>query len=200
MQKKQNFALSQQDSNESAKNSLVKTNTGIFLVIEGTKKDAIFLVSCENKKRKVPKKELFKNISSGKWNTPSEKEAKEWYKLYQSNIAKLTNKLLKRIIVAELLIEIDESLEDNNVGDKHFRNLLKKSNKKASLIADKRFDDVYKADPDLTQNILISIEQHAENLSQLKINDYPFFIEYCKKYFENPEKYRDLKVEFTKQK
>ena len=198
--KKRNYTLSQQDLNDNTRNSFVKTNTGMYLVVEGSKSDIVHLVTYNNKKRKVSKKELFDNMSSGKWSIPSEEEAKEWLKTYQLNITNLTNKLLKRIIVAELLIEIDESLDENGVGDNHFRNLLRKSNKKASLIADKRFDDVYKADPDLTQNMLLSIEKHAERLSKLKINDYPFFVEYCKKYFENPEKYRNLEVEFTKAK
>lgn len=181
-------------------NNYVKHKNGaIFLVTENTRNsEMVFLVSKKNKMNSFSKKSIRQGLIDGEWLRVNEHEVRDWEKVYNENMLRVTQKVLKHVIIAELLVEVDEGLDAEGIGDRYFRNLLAKSNKQAARIAEKHFDNLYKVDPVILQNMLRVIEGFANRLAKLPLDDYPYFAHYADNYFEDPKKHRGAKVEFVK--
>jgi hypothetical protein len=180
--------------------SYVKHKNGaIFLVTENTRNvDLVYLISKKNKSHSFTKKNIRQGMIDGEWLNVNEHEVRSWDEVYTENVIRLTRKILKHVIVAELMIEIDDDLQAEEMGDKYFKNLLHKTNKQAMRIADKHFDNLYKVDPVMLQNMLRVIESMTKKIAELPLEDYPYLDKHVEKFFEDPKAFRDVEVEFVK--
>lgn len=197
--KKVDEKIDEKPAKERVDNYIKHKNGAIFLVTENTRNsELVFLVNRKNKMNSFSKKDISQGLIDGEWLRVNEHEVKAWDKVYTENMLRLTQKVLKHVMMAELLIAVDEDLNADNIGDRYFRNLLHKSNKQAMRIADKHFDNLFRVDSVILQNMLRVIEKLVKNISELPLEDYPYFEKFTEKYFENPKAYRNQKVEFVK--
>jgi len=180
-------------------NYIKHRNGAIFLLAENTRNESLlFLVDKHNKMHSHSKKSIYQGYVDKEWVNANQHEVSKWDEVYSKNMLVTTQKVLKHVFIAELLIEVDETLDSEGIGDRYFRNLLAKSNKQAMRIANKNFDNIYKNDPVISQNMLRVMEKLAENIAKMPLEDYPFFEKFSEQFFEDPKKFRDLKVEFIK--
>lgn len=198
--KKAKENLTEEKSPSSRVDNYIKHKNGaIFLLTENTRsKNLVFLVSKRNKMNSFSLKNIRQGLIDGEWLRVNEHEVAAWDSVYSEHMLKITQKVLKHVIVAELLIEIDEDLDADEIGDRYFRNLLAKSNKQAMRIAEKHFNNLYKVDPVILQNMMRVMEELVSNVSKLGLEDYPFFAKFTEKYFEDPKSFRNQEVEFVK--
>ena len=201
MTKKSKYVLSEQDSKKGFKDSIIKNEEGdLFLMNKIPKNNEfVYLISKNNLKAKIEKNKIFQNVVDGVWKTANEHEAKAFKKTYDENMLKITQKVLKHVIVAELMVEVDEDLDFEKIGDKYFRSLVQKSINQAGRIADKYFDNLYEVDSETLQNMLRILDEFATKLSKLPLEDIPFFATYADEFFKNPKAFRELKAEFIKE-
>lgn len=198
--KKAKENLTEEQSPSSRVDNYVKHKNGaIFLLTENTRsKDLVFLVSKRNKMNSFSLKDIRQGLVDGEWLRVNQHEVAAWDKVYSNHMLGITQKVLKHVMVAELLIEIDEDLDEEEIGDRYFRNLLAKSNKQAMRIAEKHFNNLYKVDPIILQNMMRVMDELVSNVAKLGLEDYPFFAKFTEKYFEDPKSFRNQEVEFIK--
>lgn len=170
----------------------------IFQVLE--KKDDPNTVFLRTKNKYIKKKliDLRQGIVDGTWMEVNEHEWKKWVAKDNTHMEELSQKLVKRIVLAQLLLELDEELKQDYEEKKYFRGLLEKSNKEAERITCEQFDKLYSVDKDILQNIMSKVDDITTVLAKAKITDYVQIEVLLKKYFADPEKYQTDKIELTK--
>jgi hypothetical protein len=65
-------------------------------------------------------------------------------------------------------------------------------------IAERHFNNLYKVDPVMLQNMMRVMEELVSNVAKLPLEDYPFFAKFTEKYFEDPKSFRSQEVQFIK--
>lgn len=182
--------------NQLGRDACIKHKNGaIFKMVKNDKNpNSVYLVSKRNKHTSYSGQSLKDGLGRGDWGEVGQDEFDKWNAEHQRFLGMLTERLLKRVIVAQLLLEIDESLMEFHEGDRYFQNTLQKSINQAERIAKKHFDNIYELDGDMIQNTMKIIEDHAGSIAKLNLLDFPFMAEHSKKYFKSPEKFRYNKI------
>jgi hypothetical protein len=199
MKKAKENITEEKSARDRVDNYIKHKNGAIFLLTENTKsKDLVFLVSKKNKMNSFSLKNIRQGLVDGEWLEVNEHEVAKWDSVYSDHILNVTQKVLKHVMIAELLIEVDEDLDTEEIGDSYFRNLLAKSNKQAMRIAEKHFNNLYKVDPVMLQNMMRVMEELVSNVAKLPLEDYPFFAKFTEKYFEDAKSFRSQEVQFIK--
>lgn len=173
-------------------------NGSIFHMLEHkTDPSAVWLRSKNNytKKRRL---EIKQGIVNGTWLLINEHEWKRWVKEDNSYIEKFTQKLVKRTILTQLLIELDDELIADHEDIPQFRKLLERSNKEAERIAVKNYDRLYAIDKTILQNLMNTIDGITDKMSGLDVADFIYLDKAVKEFIENPEKFREEEVELIK--
>ena len=173
-------------------------NGTIFQVLMHDKNEDICFLRRGNKYIKKKKLELHQGLVSGEWLAINEHELGRFTNEDEIKIQWLTMKLVKRIILAQTLIEGDDELIPEYSDDKYFRGLLEKSNKECERIASKQYDKIYGADNTTSQNLMNAIDRVTTKLSSLNVDDYPYFENLLDKYLSNKEEYQKEVVYFDK--
>lgn len=169
-------------------------NGTIFQVIpHSTKKDSVLL---RTKNIYVEKtfREVKQAIVDGYWSSINEHEWRAWAEKDNEYIIKLSHKLVKRILLSQLLIELDEELEDDFEGDKHFRNTLHKSTKQCERILKDQYNKLYETDKTFLTNFMNNIDDFVGTCSTFQIQDFIHLNKLMEKYAENPKAYQEETV------
>lgn len=177
----------------------VKNKEGkIFQVLMHSKNPNLCFLRRGNKYIKKEKKSIRQGLVNGEWRQINEHELKSFLDEDGKKLEGLSLKLVKRIILAQTLIEWDDELILEHSNDNYFRNQLAKSNKECERIASKYYDIIYKADSNTSQNLMNAIDRVTTKLSTLNVDDYPFFENLLDDYLNNKEEYKNQKVYFRK--
>lgn len=135
---------------------------------------------------------------SGGWSSINEHEWRNWVKEDNAYIENMSQKLIKRTMVAQLLLEVNDELIQDNEDNKYLRNKLEKSNRECERIVKKNYDTIYGADENLVQNVMNKIDELTTNLSKLNAVELMDINAMVGKYIEDPEKYRSRAIEMEK--
>ena len=177
----------------------VKDNNGeIFHVVKHNKYAYKCYLRSRNNYREVNLIWVKQQIVSGGWSAINEGEWKKWVKKDNEYINKLSHKLVKRVIMAQLLLEINDDLAEDHEDNKYLKNVLNKSNKECERIVKRNYEKLYSSDESLLQNVLNKIENLTKNLSQMNIEQFVDVDALVQSYIKNPEKYQSKTIEMTK--
>lgn len=174
-------------------------NGAIFNVLKHSKKKHIALLRSKNNYYEKPILELKQGLVDGTWSAINMHEYRKWVEEDNLFIEGLTRKMLKRIILAQLLIELDDELIELNEGNKYFRNILEKSNKQSERIVNEQYDRLYHYNKDMLINFANSIDKFTENAASIGIEQFPEFNKVFEIYKKNPEQFDIKTLTFIKQ-
>lgn len=173
-------------------------NGAIFQVLENERVPGQVFLRAKNTYTKKPLLELRQGLVNGTWFPINEHEWKRWVKKDNEYIEQLTHKKVKRIILAQLLLELDEELVKDNADDKRFRAVLERSNKETERIASKMYDKLYEANKETLQNLANFIDELTTKMGKFKVEEFPYILNMVDKYLEDPEKCQKENLYFTK--
>ena len=94
---------------------------------------------------------------------------------------------LKSIILAQLLLEANESLVNTNVYKQSLKQQINRMNGILEPIVRQEFDGVYNSDPEMTTNILNKIESLVDKISSYQIEELVILEAVVDKYENNKE-------------
>jgi len=169
----------------------------IFQVIPHKTKKGMCLLRAKNKYLEKKVTDVKQDIVNGYWSPINQQEFREWAKKDNEYMLNLSQKLVKRILMSQLLIELDEELQNDYEGDVYFNNVLKKSVKQCERVVKDQYDKLYNLDKTYLTNFMNNIDDFAGTCSQFKIQDFIHLNKLLEKYAENPEKYQEEFVEFN---
>jgi hypothetical protein len=94
---------------------------------------------------------------------------------------------LKSIILAQLLLEANESLVNTTVYKQSLKQQINRMNGILEPIVRQEFDGVYNSDPEMTTNILNKIESLVDKISSYQIEELVILEAVVDKYENNKE-------------
>jgi prephenate dehydrogenase len=94
---------------------------------------------------------------------------------------------LKSVLLAQLLLEANESLIFTTQYKQTIKNLINRLNKELEQVVFEEYTKVYKTDPEMTTNILRSIESIITKLQTSTIDEIVMIDAVVEKYKENKE-------------
>jgi len=103
---------------------------------------------------------------------------------------------LKSVLLAQLLLEANESLIFTTQYRQTIKNLINRLNKELEQVVFEEYTKVYKTDPEMTTNILNSIDNIIDKLQTSTIDELVMIDVVIDKYKENKEwflEYADAK-------
>ena len=184
--------------NKETLDAFVKNKAGvIFFVLNHKTKPGKVLLRLRNKYFEKGRLELQQEIVDGKWSMINEHEWRRWAEEDNEYMMELSQKLVKRILLSQILLELDDSLTEDFEDDKHFVNTLNKSKKQCERIANKQFDRIYFANKTFTTNFMNKIDQVATICSKLGVDGFMHTAQTLQHYIDHPEEYRDEDVVIT---
>lgn len=177
--------------------SFLKSPSGfIFQILPGKTSGKLFLRS-KNNYYKDTVQGVRKKLDTD-WSHATKLEVEDWLKKDDEYIEAFTRKLVKRIILAQVLIEQNDELIADNVESKHLVNLLRKSNKELERIVGKHFDNIYGADKTITTNLSNAIDKVSKQLSELQVQQFIIVEDFLTSLKNNPEQYEKKSYQLTK--
>ena len=94
---------------------------------------------------------------------------------------------LKSVLLSQLLLEANESLYFTTQYKQTIKNLINRLNKELEQVVANEYTKVYKTDPEMTTNILRSIEDVITKLQTSTIDELVMINSIIDKYKENKE-------------
>lgn len=186
-------------SMQSILDQYVKNEDGsIFHVLQHKTKPHLCLLRTKNKYIQKPILEIRQGLADGTWKGVNEHEWKKWVEIDNAYVEEFTIKLIKRTLLAQLLLELDDELIPDFEDNKYFKGLLEKSNKECERIACKSYDRLYGADKEMSQNLMNQVDDYTSKAAKLAIHDFPHLNNMLEAYLENPEEHKKNPVYFTK--
>lgn len=179
--------------------SYVKHKNGtIFQVIPHATKVNMVLLRTKNQYVEKYFNEVKQAIIDGYWSPINVQEFREWAKKDNEYMLKLSHKLVKRILLSQLLIELDEDLERDFENDTYFKNTLSKSTKQCERIIKDQYNKLYEVDKTFLTNFMNNIDDFVGTCSTFDIQDFMHLNKLMEKYAENPKAYQEESVELVK--
>ena len=177
----------------------VKTDKGtIYHVIKHKKNERLCYLRRRNTFIEYKISDVKQRLVTGGWSSINEHEWKKFVEKDNAYIEALSQRLIKRIIIAQLLLEVNDELIEDNEDNKYLKNKLEKSNKECERIVRKNYDTLYYTDENMVQNVLNKIESLTEKLSKMNIVEIMDVEDIVSRYLEDPEKYRSETIEMEK--
>lgn len=179
--------------------TFVKSKSGtIYQVIPHNTKKGVVLLRNKNKYIEKTLVELKQEIVNRNWFSINEHEYRKWAEEDNKHMMLLSHKLVKRILLTQLLIELDDELESDFNNDKYMRNVIEKSKKQCERLVVAQYNKIYETDKTYVTNFMNSIDDFATTCAQFKIEDFLHINTLIRRYNENPEQYQDKMIAFTK--
>ena len=178
--------------------TFVKNKNGtIYQVIPHKTKKGIVLLRINNAYIEKPFVKVKQEIVDGKWSAINEHEYRDWIRKDHEYMVDLSERLVKRVMFSQLLLELDDSFEKDFQDNKHFKNVLERSKKQCERLITSQYDRLYDTDKTYVTNFMNSIDGFITTCSKLGIDDFIHLNETIADYVKNPEKYQAETVELT---
>ena len=148
--------------------SYVRDDKGVIYQLVPHKIDGYLHLRRGNNYRGVVKKEIQQNIVKGDWRFPNEHELSKFLKEDNQVLHEITQLILKRVLLTQLLIEVDDELIPHFEDDNRARNLIQKSqghlDRKNKLI----FAKIFSEDEQIAQSMMKAIDHFLTTVSKKK--------------------------------
>lgn len=177
----------------------VKTKSGTIyqIILHQSKPDKI-LLRIRNDYKESSLKSIKQGLVDGKFFEVNEHEKKAWIEKDTKYMDSLTKKIVKRIIISQLLIELDEELIEDFESDKRMRSVLTRSTKECERVTVKKYDKLYKTNKTFLTNFINEVDKFTTTCSNFDIHEFIFLNKMVKDYMDNPDKFQPETVQLTK--
>lgn len=142
----------------------------IHQLVAGKIKEYVYLRRGNNYKSYV-RREIQQNIVNGKWKFPNEHELHRFILEDNKVIAEINRMILKRVLLTQILIEVDDWLKPHFEDDNRARNLLTKCQDHLDRKNTHLFNKVYKQDEQMAQNMLKSLDHFLTTIANKRPED-----------------------------
>jgi hypothetical protein len=177
----------------------VKDKTGtIYLLYAAGKKKGTVILKNQNIKREVGVLTIDQGLVDGNYTYPNEHELRKFIALENAYVENITHKLIKRVMLGQLIIELDDELRVDFKDDKYIRNQIEKTEKIFLRIIDDKYQAMYGANKEVLQTLLNKMEGTVTKIAKFRPDDFYELDEWLEKFLENPEAYRKEDVELVK--
>lgn len=184
---------------EQERENYIKNKTGsIYQVLADYKKPGKVLLRSKNRYISKYLMDIKQGVVTGEWSSVNVGELKKWIEKDNKYMEALTQKLLKRVILSQLLLELDDELMQDYKDNSNFKNHINKSNKAAERLFSKQYDELYKVDKTTLQNFMGQVDELTSLTSSFELTDFLYLNIIVKDYKNNPQKYQEAKIQFTK--
>ena len=108
-------------------------------------------------------------------------------------------KYLKVVVLAQLLLEANESLQGTKLYNKAIKHKVGQSNRVLSQLCEEQYNTIYSKDPTLATNILNKIEVIVAKMTTFRIDDLVMLEGFIDRYKDDPEWVKNnIQQTFTK--
>jgi hypothetical protein len=178
--------------------SFVKTKNGsIFQIIINDDKPGVAYLRTGNKYIQTKILDIKQGLVDGKYSEINEHEHKKWVERDNDYMKTLTTKLMKRIILSQLLIELDEDLVVDYKDDKRMNTLLRRSTKECERVTAKGYDMLYDKNKNLVNGIMVELDEFTTKIARINPEDFVFLNKMADDYLVNPSKFHQGTVKMT---
>ncbi len=172
----------------------IKNNSGKIFHVHGHKNDNdLVFLRYKNKYIRKPLLEVKQGLVNGTYKHINEHELKRFKAEDETFVKDLSMKMFKRIVLCQLLMELDDELIPLNEDNKYVRGLLERSNKAIERLAAEQYNNLYDHDKDLLINIMNQVDLFTSNAAKMTFEDFPAFNQVFDMYRSNPEQF-DIKT------
>lgn len=187
---KENTNVSNTENLEELAKSYIKHDNGaIFQVLPHEKDFTKVWLRYRNKYEKFEYKSIRQGLVDGRWREVNVHELRKHLEAEQEYFSELNEKLVKRVILTQVLMELDDDLKKDFVDDKYMRNVLDKSEKQFSRLVEGAYDRMYKIDKTMLQNFMNQIDSLTSKCAKVPLQEFYFLNEFIDLYLADPKKY-----------
>lgn len=148
----------------------VKADDGlVYHALQSKKKESICYLRRKNKYIKIGLKTIKQNLVDRKFKEINEHELKNFHKEDNAWAEVFVQKLIKRTVLAQLLIELDDELREDFEDDNRMRAVLAKSTKEVERVANKFYDRMYSAEERISQSVMNSIDSLTTKIGKMTV-------------------------------
>jgi hypothetical protein len=137
-------------------------------------------------------------LADGKYSAINIHELNKWKKEDRIYLDMLNLKMFKRIVLSQLLMELDDELIEHYQDNKYFRSLLDRTNKETERLVSKQYNDLYNYDKEILHNLMNEVDNLTSKCAKVDIQDFPHLNIYLDKYLDDPKKHQSEKIQFTR--
>lgn len=171
-------------------NQYVATETGtVFHVLQSKKNKNICYLRRKNKNIQTTLLAIKQNLVDGKYKAINEHQLKAFLKEDNAYIEQFSQKLTKRTILAQLLLELDDELIQDFAHDKRMKSVLTRSNKEVERVSCKMYDRVYNAEEKIAQQVMNEIDTMTTNIGKLDLSNLLVVGKIVKEYIRAPKEF-----------
>lgn len=170
----------------------------IYHVVADLKNNKNVLLRKGNTFTKLLFLEIKTGIVNGRWKEPNEHEIKAFVKADNEYFQALNYKLVQRILLTQILLELGDDLRQDFMDDKYIHGLLEKCEKQFTRLIKENNARMYAIDKEMLLTLFNSVERVAKKLALRAPHEFMFFEKAIDMCIENPEQFTPENIEFVK--
>ena len=174
----------------------VKTGA-IFQVLTDPNKEGKLLLRAKNSQKVFTHLQLQQGIVNGTWTKVNEHEVRQFIEKENKHMEELNNKLVKRVILSQLLLELDDELKEDYSDDKYIHGLLERCDKAFERLIREAYKRMYDIDKTFLINLLKNVDGAVDKISKVEVQNFIPLNNLLEDFSKNPEKYIPKAVEMT---
>jgi hypothetical protein len=168
-----------------------KNADGVIFHITKNEKNADFcFLRHKNNRQRYSMKVIDQGIVNKSWFYVNEHELRKHLKMEEDYFNVLSEKLLRRILMTQLLLELDDDLTKDYAGDKYMQNILLRSEKEFKRLLNDNYDKVFRMNQEVIQNMFKNIEGLVGKMAKLKLDDFYHVNQMFDLFIQDPEKFK----------
>lgn len=175
---------------ELAKEYVKHPNGAIFHVLAHPRKVGKVYLHAKNRYQEYDYAKLKTGLVKGDWHSINIHELKKHLNSEEEFNTKLAHLLVKRTILCQIMLELDDELKEFYADDNYLRGILQRSEKVFERIAKDEYTKLYNVNKDVLNTFLNSLNSFATQASKLGVYDFVHANSMLELYLSNPEKYQ----------
>lgn len=173
-------------------------NGAIFHVLTHPKKIGYVYLNAKNGYQEFPLADIRNGFVSGAWLHVNEHELRKHLKMEKLYQEQFTYRLVKRILLTQLLLELDDELKADFENDKYIHGLLERCEKQFERLVTEQYTKFYEIDKQMVQNFLKHIEDFVGKAAKLGVHEFYHVVQMMDLYLADPEKFQSELVYLEK--
>ena len=182
------------DYAEMAKSYIKHSNGSLFQVLTSKDNPGKVRLRTRNKYEEFSETSIKQGIVDGRWTYPNEHEVKKHIEAEEKYLTELTHRLVKRVLMTQLLMELDDDLKKDYADDKYMRSILDRSEKAFFRLTEGAYGKMYNIDKTMLQNFMKHIDTFTSKCAKVPLHEFYHLNDMMEKYLANPEAYQAEKI------
>ncbi|MBS3914830.1 MAG: hypothetical protein KG003_10035 [Bacteroidetes bacterium] len=183
---------------ELSKEYVKHPNGAIFHVLAHPRKAGKVYLHAKNRYQEYDYAKLRTGLVKGDWHSINIHELKKHLNSEEKFNTKLAQLLVKRTILCQIMLELDDELKEYYADDNYLKGILQRSEKVFERIAKEEYTKLYNVNKEVLNTFFDSLNSFVGKASKLGVYDFVHADSMLELYLSNPEKYQADFVEIEK--